>query len=407
MRIVDPEWPCPAWSVSRPGSVRRASAVAAVLVVVGLAAPHAAAQGTIRGTVHAPPGQDIRGAVVVACYVEGGRCNYASPHPNSRAFGVTARGASATFLIRDLAPGEYEVLGTRDVNGNGAEDAGDWIAQHGPVGSPSRVRPPAEGIELRFAVKTAATVAAPPTASRPATPGTPASSPSVPPAPGRGGLSGIYHGVTRNVVAPGAGSSVASGITWTPGRDWMTFFPDGRVFLALPPTGVSHGFDWAVQCTRHETWCATYTVEGERVTIRWRTGETRVLTRRDGMLWTQDRLNYLHLPSLDGLRLEGRFGVPWKDYVPARIAFTRDGQFVEEGLLDGVSWDGSDYSDAARAIRAVPRGAGTYEIRNNTLSLRYRDGRVVHVNMYIFPEELAKRQPEEIYINGFDLKRMP
>jgi hypothetical protein len=85
---------------------------------------------------------------------------------------------------------------------------------------------------------------------------------------------------------------------------------------------------------------------------------------------------------------------------------TRDGQFLEEGLLSGVSWNQFDYSEQAQAIREVPRGSGSYEIRDNTLRLRYRDGRVIGLSIYIFPEELAKRQPEEIYINSFDLKRV-
>jgi uncharacterized protein (DUF2141 family) len=404
MRIVNAKWAFPAWPASRPAPSRKGWAVAAALAAVGLVAPHAAAQGTIRGTVHAPSGQDIRGAVVVACYVDGGRCNYASPHPNSRAVGISMSGASARFIFRDLAPGEYEVLGTRDVNSNNVEDVGDWIAQHGPVGRPSRVRPPAEGIEMRFVVKTAA--APPPAASRPAAPSTPARDPSaVPPAPGRGGLSGLYTGVIRNVTVPGPG---ATGLFWTPQQDWMMFFPDGRVFLGLPPTGTSQGFDWAAECTMRPSWCATYTVQGNRVTFRWLSGATRVLTRRDGRIWTEDESIYLPLPSVDGLRLEGRYAVPWKEQSgPARIAFTRDGQFREEGLLDGIGWNRSDDSDAVRRIREVPRGEGTYEIRSNTLSLRYRDGRVVHVNMYVRQEELAKRQPEEIYINAFGFTPMP
>jgi uncharacterized protein (DUF2141 family) len=384
---------------------RRARVLAAALLTAGLAAPHAAAQGTIRGTVHAPPGADIRGAVIVACYVDGGRCNYASPHPNSKAVGISSSGASARFVFRDLAPGEYEVLGTRDVNSNGVEDIGDWIAQYGPTGRPSRVRPPAERVDMRFAINTGTPPVASPTASRPAAPGTPAGNPAaVPPASGRGGLSGLYSGVIRIVTVPGAGT----GLSWTPQQDWMMFFPDGRVFLGLPPTGTSQGLDWAAECTARPSWCATYTVEGNRITFRWLSGATRVLTRRDGRIWTEDESVYLPLPSVDGLRLEGRYVVPWREQSgPARIAFTRDGQFREEGLLDGIGWNRSGESDAVRRIREVPRGEGAYEIRSHTLSLRYRDGRVVHVNMYVRAEELAKRHPGQIYINAYGLERLP
>lgn len=389
------------------GVMRRTirSGPAILLALLALAPAAAAGQGTIRGTVHAPPGEDVHGAVIVACFAENGRCNYSAPHPDSRAVQVETRGSSARYVIRSLVPGEYVILGTRDINGNGMEDPGDWIAQHADL---RPVRPPAERIDLRF------TIMAPPTAAAPARARPHAErrprAETVPRAPGRGGLSGIYQGMKRQLVAPGPGSPVAGGVTWTPGRDWMTFFPDGRVFLAIPEQGLAAPFDWEGECAAGPAWCATYTVRGDEVRIRWLTGEEKVLRRgADGTLWTGDRLNYDRFDPLDGRRLEGRYIIPWKQpYRTVAIQFTRDGRFSEQNLLDNIGWRTLEkHRDPAVAAElAVPQGSGTYTLGGNTLELRYTDGRVARIAIYIFPEELRKPVPDEIYIHAHDFRRV-
>jgi uncharacterized protein (DUF2141 family) len=383
-----------------PIARRVAGRCVTAIVLTILAAGPSEGQGAIRGVVHAPPGGDVRGAVVVACFLVDGRCDYAAPHRNSRAVRIDTRGASARFVVQNLPAGEYILLGTHDLNGNGVEDAGDRIAQYGSAEAPRRVRPPAEGVELRF-TDFVARASSPPTAAR---------RPSAPPArPGGGGLSGIYHGVNRQVVAPGPGSGVASGITWTPGRDWMTFFEDGRVYLALPEEGLGARFDWERECQASPSWCASYRVEGDVVRIRWASGEQRVLRRAsDGSLTTEDRLNYLPMERLNGLRLQGRYSIPWKTYSPVTIEFTRDGRFREEDLLNNIGWmilrkyDDPRDRDAARD--AARRGS--YSVRDNTLELRYDGGRTARITIYVFPQELRKSVPEEIYLNAHDFRRV-
>lgn len=379
------------------------------LAALGLAivAPGCAeAQGAIRGTVQAPPGGDVRGAVVVACFVVAGKCDYTAPHSNSRAIRIDTRGTSARFVVRDLPAGEYVLLGTHDINGNGVEDAGDWVAQFGTAEVPRLVRPPAQGIELRFTHLAAAGT----TPSAPPAQGGGRSAPPAPPAPsGSGGLSGIYNGVTRQVVAPGPGSPVASGITWTPGEDWMTFFPDGRVYLALPEEGLGVPFDWAAECRPHPSWCASYRVDGDVVRIRWATGEERVLRRTsDGSLRTQDRLDFLPFDGLTGMRLDGRYSIPWKTHPPVTIQFTRDGRFSEQDLLNNIGWMmlRKHEDPAIAAMLETQRGSGSYTIRDNTLELRYDSGRTARIAIYVFPQELRKRVPDEIYINAHDFRRV-
>lgn len=366
-------------------------ALLAGVAALALAAAPAQAQ-EIRGTVHAPAGEDVHGTLVVACHVRGGRCDDRSPQ--SKAIRIDSRGPSALYVIRGLAPGEYHLVALRDVNGNGREDAGDWAGHHGGPGEPRAVRPPATGIDVRLS-RTGTVPAAQAPAARP-----------LPPAASgaRTGVEGLYVGATRNAVAPGPGSPVQSGITWTPGRDWIAFFPGGRVYHALPPQGLRPAFDWDRACARTPTWCTPYEVRGGRVRAWWPTGEEKVFTlRSDGTLWTGDRLNFVRVPPLNGYRLEGTYHVPWKDYTPVSIRFTRDGAFEEQNLLAGVSWESFDLTPAQlQAVRGVTRGSGRYAIAENTLTLRYTDGRVVEVNFYVLPEELKKPRPGTLYVNSFD-----
>lgn len=361
----------------------------------------AAAQGAVRGTVHAPAGEDVRGAVVVACWSGEGRCDYASPDPRSRAVRIDTRGSSAAFVIRGLEAGRYVILGTRDVNGNGVEDEGDWIAQDADL---RPVTPPVEGIELRFRYGGPA-AAGPPGGSgrRPAR--------GIPAAPGRGGLSGIYEGMRRQVVAPGQGSGVAHGITWTPQRDWMTFFPDGRVHLAKPPEGLAVPFDWERECAASPAWCATYTVRGDEVRIRWLSGAERVLRRQaDGSLRTPDRLDYVRYDPLDGRRLEGRYDILWKrPYQTVSIRFGRDGRFSERNVLANIGWRTLERvrDPALDRMMSVPEGSGSYAFRANTLELRYDDGRVMRIVASIPHVEVGKAVPEEIHLSGHDFRRVP
>lgn len=379
------------------------SRVAPLAAAALLAAAPAAAQGIVRGTAHAPAGEDLRGAIIVACWAGEGRCDYASPDPRSRAVRIDTRGPTATFVVRGLEPGRYVILGTRDVNGNGVEDDGDWSAQEADLRA---VTPPVEGVVLRFRCRTPPAPAAGTAAGgrrRPAA--------GVPAAPGSGGLSGIYEGVRRQVVAPGEGSGVAHGITWIPQRDWMTFFPDGRVHLAMPPNGLAVPFDWEGQCAAAPAWCAIYTVRGDEVRIRWLTGAERVLRRQaDGSLRTPDRLDYVRYDPLDGRRLEGRYDILWKrPYRTVSIRFGRDGRFSERNVLSNVGWMTLERmrDPALERTMSVPEGSGTYTLRANTLELRYDDGRIARIVASIPHDEAGKAVPEEIHLSGHDFRRVP
>ncbi|HYE99524.1 MAG TPA: hypothetical protein VEJ18_11465, partial [Planctomycetota bacterium] len=69
------------------------------------------------------------------------------------------------------------------------------------------------------------------------------------------------------------------------------------------------------------------------------------------------------MPAVDGLRLEGRWGVN-----EVALAFTKDGRFQDDGMMASTALGDT------RPGRPPKRGAGTYEIREWTLFVRYDDG---------------------------------
>lgn len=217
---------------------------------------------------------------------------------------------------------------------------------------------------------------------------------SVPVKVGPGDLYGIYIATTKQLVAPGPGSSVQYGLTWKPGRDWITFLPGGKVFKWLPEEGLDN-FDYEAGIRQHPPAQGSYVITGNTVTVSWPSGGGMVFKRTpDGELW-EDRTNWTPLPKSTGLRLSGTWAVQWNEQsIQRTVTFTPDGRFEEHGLLNMINWQ----------TQEIGQGAGKYDIRNNTLELCYNDGRVLHINFYVFAEELKKPKPSVIYINSFDFK---
>ena len=96
---------------------------------------------SISGTVTAPAGESVANASVAACFA--GDCN----DSRSRGVTVTQGGGSVGFQIGGLAAGSYSVVATKDVNQNGALDAGDLAS------NVAEVTPPATGVALTMQVR--------------------------------------------------------------------------------------------------------------------------------------------------------------------------------------------------------------------------------------------------------------
>lgn len=209
---------------------------------------------------------------------------------------------------------------------------------------------------------------------------------------GGDGFTGVYRmlrprAISINSTIPESGYYI----------EYITFLPNGNVYWSLPPEGLLH-FDQALTARWDPDDWGTYTIKsnGEIHVLRGPSRQLYVITRDGERLNNPPSLGrgkFRPVPNADGLRLEGNYR-RWETE-PA-LTFTADGRFRDGGAFKNfgtlVRPDGSHYQDDG-----VP-GSGTYTIEQNTLELRYSDGRVKRHPFIVFPENLAKRPAVDRFI---------
>jgi hypothetical protein len=176
----------------------------------------------------------------------------------------------------------------------------------------------------------------------------------------------------------------------------ITFLPSGHVYWALPPEGLLY-FDPAVAQRAHPDDWGTYEIKNGEIQILRGPGKSRYLITRSG-----ERLNnppslgkgsFRPVPSADGLKLEGNYR---RHQTEPTITFRTDGTFRDGGVFRYFGTlerpDGTVYQDDGIG------GSGTYIIEQNTLELRYSDGRVKRHPFIVFPENLSKKPAIDSFI---------
>lgn len=198
---------------------------------------------------------------------------------------------------------------------------------------------------------------------------------------GADGFTGIYVG-TRNFAS--AMSSVQ--------LDYVTFLPNGHVYWTLPAEGLRYFDPRVAQRVNPDEW-GTYEILGSQVRVSIGNNLRYAFVREGKQLKLQPHSGstsvrtYSPLATGDGLKLQGSYSRSDTDPV---ITFSRDGNFRDEGIFRNFGTigraDGTTYQDDGRG------GTGNYLISQNTLELRYTDGRVKRFAFTALPEDLL-RQP--------------
>lgn len=178
----------------------------------------------------------------------------------------------------------------------------------------------------------------------------------------------------------------------------IIFFPGGKLYRGLPSEGLLY-FDMAVAERAYPSNCGTYEFKNGEIHFLLGPNKTPYVITRNG-----ERLNnppslgkgtFRAVPICDGLKLEGNYR---RNGSEPTISFTKDGRFNDGGIFGYFGTmtkpDGTWYKDDGVG------GAGTYSIEQNTLELRYSDGRIKRVVFQAFPENLVKK-PE---VPGFLLR---
>jgi hypothetical protein len=202
-----------------------------------------------------------------------------------------------------------------------------------------------------------------------------------------GGLRGLYtsYRMSEGDVALGTFKVRGSVI-------YLAFFPDGNVIRYLPKEGLDN-FDFRAAVRSSRESCGRYQLHNNRISITWG-DNTTVSGMRDGtkLQIGDDPFEYEPAADSDGLTLSAVYRVDGAD-PRARIAFLADGRFTDDGAISAVDIPASG-------------GTGSYQIKNNTLTLSYSSGRIVKISFFVSADEQRTHEPRTIHLNGRALLKL-
>jgi hypothetical protein len=244
---------------------------------------------------------------------------------------------------------------------------------------------------------------------------------------GSAGLFGVFRAPAKEGTDPTASLEVFDPAKKTPRYSFLTFFRDGRVKKGLITRGLDQYIDESQM--RHDIassgntaaqW-GMYQISGNTGRIVFadgRSGGQQLVSGLRGEIWPivvhPDGLeirgdNYVRLYGGNGMSLEGAYK-PFGDAKAPGITFTRDGEFVDEGILKtgastAVSVVGGGVT-AGYGFSSPGPGPGTYNIVRYGLHLHYANGQAPDALFFLESGE-TKEDPHILYINNVKYVRVP
>ena len=201
---------------------------------------------------------------------------------------------------------------------------------------------------------------------------------------GEEGFTGIYRMVRPKALNINSGSYERGFYI-----EYITFLPGGNLYWSLPPEGLLY-FDTGIAQRAHPNDWGTYEfVNGEIHVLRGPAKTKYVITRTGERLNNPPHLgkgSFRLVPAADGLQLDGNYR---RNANEPTISFTTDGKFTDGGIFRFFGTigrlDGTTYMDDGVG------GPGTYIIDQNTLELKYADGRIKRHVFIAFPENMVDK----------------
>ncbi len=216
--------------------------------------------------------------------------------------------------------------------------------------------------------------------------------PDTPPPKDR--LSGLYVGL-----------KIKGGYNYGVSKDYMVFFPNGRVAWFLPAEGLLD-FDVARSQRDDADWWGSYEMRGDAFHIRWATGlEYDGRRNPDGNLVISGTTYVLRTGGVDGRTLSGTYRPENSGSDPSTdVTFYPDGRFDDRGVRGVVGQ--IDLSNERDAKVPTHAGSGRYRIARNSIVFEYTDGRREQLSFYI-PDDDGSSTPPLIVINTYSVVRVP
>ena len=231
------------------------------------------------------------------------------------------------------------------------------------------------------------------------------SSPSVPPSnatsktstASTGALDGVYLTLKYKM-----GASIG-GFGYGVYKDYMVFFPDGRVLWHLPDEGLLN-FDVARAQREWGDFWGHYEMHGDGINVVFATGPSYSGRRSaDGKVVLGGSTYLRQTSGPDGRSLSGTYRAYNLGTNPQwDITFYSDGRFVDKGIRNVVG-----VMHVADPTKQLPYGPGTgrYHIGQYSIVFEYTDGRREQLSFYV-PGDNASSTPGQLVINTFSVVRV-
>ncbi len=208
-----------------------------------------------------------------------------------------------------------------------------------------------------------------------------------------GSLNGLY-----------AGLKIKGGFNYGVSKDYMVFFPNGRVFWRLPDEGLLD-FDVARSEREMPEFWGHYQMKGDNFHIQWAGGlEYNGRRKSDGNLDISGT-NYVSCTSgIDDQTLSGTYRPEYSGADPSHdVTFYPDGRFDDRGVRVVVGQLDLMYGRPKVPTHA---GSGRYRIARNSIVFEYTDGRREQLSFYI-PDDDGSSTPPLIVIHTYSVVRVP
>ncbi|HEY6308320.1 MAG TPA: hypothetical protein VI488_17880 [Candidatus Angelobacter sp.] len=242
---------------------------------------------------------------------------------------------------------------------------------------------------------------------------------------------GKFAGIFRAAAQEGGSTSTSREIfdpsRNTPDYQFLVLFSDGTAMRGLPIMGLddyvaSVRLDIAGGGASCAKW-GVYRMSGNQGRIFFASpaaaGQQLVSGRFVGDSWNvQEYADKLQINGNDyipldggtaGMKLNGTFK-PFGDKKQPGITFTRDGEFIDEGILKtggatAVGVVGGGFA-IGYAFSSPGPGRGMYRISNYTLHLNYANGQAPGVLFWLDPAT-SRADVRAIYLGNVKLQRVP
>lgn len=182
------------------------------------------------------------------------------------------------------------------------------------------------------------------------------------------GIVGVWQGISLQ-------TSASSGIRYN--VYLPIFLTNGQAYFGpkFPVEGLD-GLDTRIPPELHRRDWGTYTFSNGKGVLRMPYADIPLRMEGNKLIITANKTDhrFFQMPSVDGARFNGTYGMSKSNGKTPHISFTADGKFTDNGAMKILC---HEYTDCLNP--GLLPGSGTYEVKNYSILFNYTDGRKIKI----------------------------